>query len=109
MKHLQKLKLVAQQQRLLLTKVEQRRAKLTGKLEEQLAFSLSGIEWVKSESPSCSTEFNRPFIHHISSPCVQERSRDTGVLVAGNQLDGLGFLLHHLAQLALARVVLDRL
>ena len=36
MKHLQKLKLVAQQQRRLLTKVEQRRAKLIGKLEEQL-------------------------------------------------------------------------
>jgi len=39
MKHLQKLKLVAQQQRQLLTKVEQRRAKLIGKLEEQLALA----------------------------------------------------------------------
>lgn len=39
MKHLQKLKLVAQQQRRLLTKVEQRRAKLIGKLEEQLALA----------------------------------------------------------------------
>ena len=39
MKHLQKLKLVAQQQRRLLTKVEQRRAKLIAKLEEQLALA----------------------------------------------------------------------
>ena len=39
MKHLQKLKLVAQQQQRLLTKVEQRRAKLTSKLEEQLALA----------------------------------------------------------------------
>ncbi|MBS7805901.1 hypothetical protein KIH24_15110 [Rhizobiales bacterium TNE-4] len=39
MKHLQKLKLVAQQQRRLLTKVEQRRAKLISKLEEQLALA----------------------------------------------------------------------
>ena len=38
-KHLQKLKLVAQQQRRLLTKVEQRRAKLICKLEEQLALA----------------------------------------------------------------------
>ena len=39
MKHLQKLKLVAQQQRRLLTKIEQRRAKLISKLEEQLALA----------------------------------------------------------------------
>jgi hypothetical protein len=39
MKHLQKLKLVAQQQQRLLTKVERRRAKLVGKLEEQLALA----------------------------------------------------------------------
>ena len=39
MKHLQKLKLVAQQQRRLFTKVEQRRAKLISKLEEQLALA----------------------------------------------------------------------
>ena len=39
MKYLQKLKLVAQQQRRLLTKVEQRRAKLISKLEEQLALA----------------------------------------------------------------------
>ena len=39
MKHLQKLKLVAQQQRRLLTKMEQRRAKLISKLEEQLALA----------------------------------------------------------------------
>ena len=39
MKHLQKLKLVAQQQRRLLTKVEQRRVKLISKLEEQLALA----------------------------------------------------------------------
>ena len=39
MKHLQKLKLVAQQQQRLLTKVEQRRAKLISKLEEQLALA----------------------------------------------------------------------
>ena len=39
MRHLQKLKLVAQQQRRLLTKVEQRRAKLIGNLEEQLALA----------------------------------------------------------------------
>ena len=39
MKHLQKLKLVAQQQRRLRTKVEQRRAKLICKLEEQLALA----------------------------------------------------------------------
>ena len=39
MKHLQKLKLVAQQQRRLLTKVEQRRVKLIEKLEEQLALA----------------------------------------------------------------------
>jgi hypothetical protein len=39
MKHLQKLKLVAQQQRRLLTKVEQRRNKLISKLEEQLALA----------------------------------------------------------------------
>ena len=36
MRHLSKLKLVATQQRRLLTKVEQRRAKLISKLEEQL-------------------------------------------------------------------------
>lgn len=39
MKHLSKLKLVAAQQRRMLTKVEQRRAKLIGKLEEQLALA----------------------------------------------------------------------
>ena len=39
MKHLSKLKLVAAQQRRILTKVEQRRAKLISKLEEQLALA----------------------------------------------------------------------
>ncbi len=39
MKHLSKLKLVAAQQRRALTKIEQRRAKLIGKLEEQLALA----------------------------------------------------------------------
>ena len=39
MSHLKKLKLVAAQQRRMLTKVEQRRAKLIGKLEEQLALA----------------------------------------------------------------------
>lgn len=39
MKHLSKLKLVAVQQRRMLTKVEQRRAKLISKLEEQLALA----------------------------------------------------------------------
>ena len=39
MKHLSKLKLVAAQQRRTLTKVEQRRAKLISKLEEQLALA----------------------------------------------------------------------
>ena len=39
MKHLRKLKLVAAQQRRMLTKVEQRRAKLISKLEEQLALA----------------------------------------------------------------------
>jgi hypothetical protein len=39
MKHLSKLKLVAAQQRRMLTKVEQRRAKLISKLEEQLALA----------------------------------------------------------------------
>ena len=39
MKHLQRFKLVAQQQRRMLTKVEQRRAKLISKLEEQLALA----------------------------------------------------------------------
>ena len=39
MNHLQKLELVAQQKRRLLTKVEQRRAKLISKLEEQLALA----------------------------------------------------------------------
>lgn len=49
MKHLQKLKLVAQQQRRLLTKVEQRRAKLIGKLEEQLALAESLIRGERYE------------------------------------------------------------
>ena len=39
MEHLSKLKLVAAQQRRMLTKVEQRRAKLISKLEEQLALA----------------------------------------------------------------------
>lgn len=39
MKHLSKLKLVAAQQRRMLTKVEQRRAKLISKLDEQLALA----------------------------------------------------------------------
>ena len=39
MSHLKKLKLVAAQQRRLLTKTEQRRAKLIAKLEEQLALA----------------------------------------------------------------------
>ena len=39
MRHLSKLKLVAAQQRRMLTKVEQRRAKLISKLEEQLALA----------------------------------------------------------------------
>jgi hypothetical protein len=39
MKHLSKLKLVAAQQRRALTKIEQRRAKLIEKLEEQLAMA----------------------------------------------------------------------
>ena len=39
MKHLSKLKIVAAQQRRMLTKVEQRRAKLISKLEEQLALA----------------------------------------------------------------------
>ena len=49
MKHLQKLKLVAQQQRRLLTKVEQRRAKLIGKLEEQLALAQALINGERYE------------------------------------------------------------
>ena len=49
MKHLQKLKLVAQQQRRLLTKVEQRRAKLIGKLEEQLALAEALIKQERYE------------------------------------------------------------
>ena len=39
MSHLKKLKLVAAQQRRMLTKVEQRRAKLINKIEEQLALA----------------------------------------------------------------------
>jgi len=49
MKHLQKLKLVAQQQQRLLTKVEQRRAKLISKLEEQLALAEALIKGERFE------------------------------------------------------------
>ena len=49
MRHLQKLKLVAQQQRRLLTKVEERRAKLISKLEEQLALAEALIKGERYE------------------------------------------------------------
>ena len=49
MKHLSKLKLVAAQQRHALTKIEQRRAKLIEKLEEQYSLAEALISGVKYE------------------------------------------------------------
>jgi hypothetical protein len=49
MKYLSKLKLVVAQQRRMLTKVEQRRAKLISKLEEQLALAKALISGERSE------------------------------------------------------------